>query len=789
MNIDINQVSTLTLGVLCVALVLAVLGGLAASVLRSIGSRLQALRTGAAVSLAVGLALTGVLLFRPHEDVFTGLDASAYRLMAQSFLEGRPLHGTDTTLMEVPAGLRRDFLLPASEAERKTRDRSFEITSLRNGQTRPFFYPLLPLCMVGFDAVVPGSAADYFVPFVGFVFFGVCLCVGVAFGGVLGVLCVLALFLGSVLPLWLLRGCYVESVGAILVALPLLEWAASARRRTSWVACLSLGLAVGFHPVLLILALPALLAFRISSDDGGWRTALCLGSFVAGLLPLVLTTSYICAPYGPLDPATIARNVWVSPSHRIAMLFVVVFVALLGAAAVWRGRRPGGDGRRRPLMLILGILACALPTLVSVLFWPERQMVREGLLELGGDIRLWLGVLLAVATLVVLFVRDAARARAIVAIALFTLPVFAYLKGAEPMGLWSQRRLIPTYLLVVAGVLPVFASWLGGLPLVGRFRRAAAVSAAVLLMLAAALANVVRWPAPFFVRFERGADRWVQDVRARMGGRLTVFDRYALSVPPAAIGNGRILGRTEFGFGELPDVVAWLGRKAAREEVLLATAWHNPGLEDGLMLKEEGSVHGSWMRARSKRGLPAIAESCGADVTFLRAVPLEGPVRHLVQDKVMDGGPLGLRGPWGRGDVSIQTPGGRLPALWSRQGSGLVGPVPPPDGSIRFTMKAVFGRAHDPRATQTLHVTPPWGSEPFDVVISNELTEATAVVRRGRGDRSFDSPTGVYRLTAERPYDPAEDGIRGFKPDLGALIHSIRIETIENPGAPAEADR
>jgi hypothetical protein len=116
--------------------------------------------------------------------------------------------------------------------------------------------------------------------------------------------------------------------------------------------------------------------------------------------------------------------------------------------------------------------------------------------------------------------------------------------------------------------------------------------------------------------------------------------------------------------------------------------------------------------------------------------------------------------------------GEKLPAGWTRQGSGFVGPVPKPGQAARVGITACAGRPDG----QILLVTPPWSTNAVRLVFGAGLSTQTAMIRREAGAGDSAGPTGVYQLHAQSPYNPAERGIRGFASDLGVLAHSIRVE-------------
>ena len=221
----------------------------------------------AVAAAALAVAAFAALLLRPHEDTFTALDHSGYRLMAAAFRAGRPFHDTDHLLLETPPVLRNAFMLLPTMGERNTRDRSFLIRSLWDARTEPFFYPILPLCAAGLDVLAPVvQGLDIFVPLLGLVFFAAFAGVGAARGGAAGVVAAAALALGSPLPAWIFRGFYAEAAGGALLALSSLAFC-SRDPRAAVPGAFAASLSACFHPALLPPA-AALVAFHAVAARG-----------------------------------------------------------------------------------------------------------------------------------------------------------------------------------------------------------------------------------------------------------------------------------------------------------------------------------------------------------------------------------------------------------------------------------------------------------------------------------------------------------------------------------------
>jgi hypothetical protein len=88
----------------------------------------------------------------------------------------------------------------------------------------------------------------------------------------------------------------------------------------------------------------------------------------------------------------------------------------------------------------------------------------------------------------------------------------------------------------------------------------------------------------------------------------------------------------------------------------------------------------------------------------------------------------------------------------------------------------MIGAASGRKGPQTLCIQPPWTTNAIPVVVGPEYGETELTIPRPEvpaGETPPTGTTGLYRLHAATPYDPAQDGIPGPEHDLGALIHSV----------------
>lgn len=742
------------------------------------------------ILLAAASIAVAILLLRPHQDTFTGLDTSCYRLMAQAFAKGRGLHDTDRTLLEIPLEHRRTVLLEYQHWGRDTRDRSFEITSLKHSTTKPYFYPTLPLAAAGLESTTRFVSADYFVPLIGTLLCILLLCTGAALAGSPGILATLALLFGTPLPAYLFRGFYAEVVGAALICLVLLGRSLSVRtpgfRLT---APLLLGLAVCFHLVSLALALPALALLLFDTSLSRKNILVGFAGFIVGLLPLLAMSIWVCQPYGDIISWAGIRHVLaVETVHRLLAGVVIVFATAIGAILLasnsWKQRRTSSFTAflDTPWGFPLLLSAALLPLAVSAELWSGKPLIRAGISEYWDGVRCGYGIVLLAGLLAAVRRNAPPVARVVLLLAVLLAPLFFYLKGFEQMGLWSQRRLIPFAMLLIVALTPLLTDALTALT---RRRGAAVALLASVVLLAAGMVNPMRWATPYRECHEKGADRWVGSIATQLANRFSFFDYYPYAVPFSVSGQNRVAGLSEYGYDGLPGIAKWLAVKAASEPVLWVTAYANPGLEEGVILKELSHETASFKRLVSKTSLPAETRPYGIDVRILEARPIT-PGQSASLHKILDDGPLALRGPWGC-PSPIRTNGVTLPAHWSQQGSGVVGPMPAPGQSVKITITGDAAR-DDGISGQTIQVRAPWGGPKLALTLGQNLTTTSGILLRPADANTNASPTGIYFLYTKTPYDPAKSGIKGYPPDLGARIHSITIEMAGGDPRPQTLD-
>ena len=716
-----------------------------------------------------------VLLFRPHEDTFTALDHSGYRWMGKALAEGRGFHETDRVLSQVPKGLRRHLLLLPNMNERNTRDRSFEVLSLNSSRTEPFFYPLLPLLASGMEKIWPNVGLDLVVPLFGVLFF-IALCwTGFLFGRRSGMILALVFGLGSPLPLFLFRGFYLESAGTACLIIGTCFWLDPSDRRRFRVIIASFlwGLAVSFHPVFVVLSLPLLLMALLDQNTDSRKLFTYGAAFMLGFLPLILMTQFVCSPYGSLRLGDLLHNASVSSSHRITLLtsFVlfVGFIPLFLTRVWWAGYLR--TAFNHPSTRWLSLAFAVLPMGFALWQWEEGPIVAEGVRELWHALRWPLGAVVLVCLCWTVYRPASYKAFNIVLICCVVMPVFCYLKGAEQMGMWSQRRLLPFYALLVLAILPSGAQL--SHRIMAKPGRGRPIVRALWMLMAiwAGFSSWKKWPAPYIAKVEAGATHWVDELKSTLGDSWVVFDYPPYSFPFVVDNRTHAVAIAHPEKGGMRKLAEWARETLGEKEWLWVTAYSNPGIEDGVRLAKQDHYSIELNRVHSKSALPAVQVVKNLEVDLLKSIPVDQASKDVELHKVLDGGPLALRGRWGGYRRTISRPDGvRVPADWSVQGSGVVGPVRQIGVSVIVELICSSGR----EVSQRLEITPPWGGESKEVLVQPGYGVYRAEFVRTL-NQPFDAATGIYRFSSPTPYAPSKEGIGGFASDLGVLIHRIRI--------------
>jgi len=728
----------------------------------------QATRLSKFSLLAIGVAGSAFLILLPHDDSFSGLDTMTYRQMSHAFLDGRGFQDPDTVLAGVPKEMREDFLLHRGPVGRPTRDRVFELADWQSVENQPFFMPTLPLAAAGQEPVL---AAERFVPLMGALALALILAAGFCASGCWGAFVAGALILGTAWPAWFLRGFYAEGVGALLIAGVVAT--ASIRPIRGGLAVwtgLALGLAVAYHPTLVVFSVPVALGLMLERRDWKQVASLAVGMML-GLLALWCLTRWVCQPYGDWTQwSEIREIIFLDPEHQ-AIALVLLLSALASAAALWAGFLPAVrravlrvDQRMAPWGWLV---VCLAPwVLVAGLPGSAGETLRQGATSIWSGIRWPFGLLLLISAGAVCMKRRPVRERFWLAALCWGALLFLFIKGLEtPVGLWSQRRFLPVMLIGISLFVAPLSSGILHLP-----KKSWRLWVSVLLLVPA-LANLVRWPAAYVIANEAGASEWIESVEKEMGtDRRVIFDYYNHSIPYAAGLTYQVLGLSEASRDHWPEVAEWIKGLAQTQEVWVVTSWAPCTMEEGIRLEPVFSKTGHFPTAKAKAFFPAVKGTRTVQNHFLRALPLASG-ETASQTKRLDESPIGLRGPWGRPKDSGE---GRR-ARWSRQKSGIVGPIPAPGGQIQIQLECAFMEITPEWNSQTLKIQPPWGGAPARVQVGKGWQTLEVPMVRPPTDEG-QAGTGTYFLSVERPYNPAQYGVRGYLNDLGVQIREIRIQ-------------
>ena len=733
----------------------------------------------------------------PHRDVFTGLDVARYRKMADDYSNGRSLKGRDAAFAQVPETV-RPSLFCYEGPERPTRDGISQL-NLDDCETVPFFAPLLPLAAAGGAAL--GLPCDLFAPLIAtlwaFCIFGR----AAARGGIRWAALALALLFATPWPAWFLRGFFAEAAGAAMLGAAISCRAFAPRGNDSdgdgssgiagkqltlerFVAGLLLGLAVSFHITLCVIAAP--IAFCIVLRDGKWRgtLALALGG-AAGCLPLLLITKFVCQPYGDFfNPAWLGHMLKNPVIAAVAMAFAAAAVFGCAALAFAHNRRARNffDAGAKRAGLVSAICICC----VFALPFAAGGILREGAAETFDGVRWAAPVFAAAAFLFLRGGKTSTSAKLLLAFLCAASLPFLFIKGSEiAVGIWSQRRFAPIVTSIVS-LLSCAAGEFGATEKSSAIKTRAAAIAAPLLLLLATLANIAAFLPAYTVANGRGGKKitdFMEDALSRLAPNaaaplapnapLTLFDYMPHSIPyqqldrllfgmPNAAGNA--LGHA--------GVFAWAAEQARERPLQIVSSYHPSAslVEDGVWLRREAAIDAEWATARAKSFHQISRHAERIRNAVYSAVPFDAGNRiHAAQEKIFDGGPLGLRAPWGRA-----ARGG----VWSRQGSGIIGALPPPGGEVKIEIKASWFPPEPDWTAQTLIITPPFDAPPLELSINGEAATASGVIKRASGGADAPPFTGVYRLAVARPYAPSAYGDRGYDSDLGVAIESIAIQIL-----------
>ncbi len=735
---------------------------------------------------AMYLAAFFVIIIHPHQDNFTGLDVAMYRLTSGAFQEGRGFNDVDRPFDQVPRAIKPSLLYRNVEepGARQTRDCLFELTDYPHAETKPFFMPTLPLAAAG--AGVLGLSRDGFVPLVGALWVLSVFMVSTGRNRKLEWVAAVGLLLGTAWPAWFLCGFHADAVGGVLAAIVVLGFFEKRQSEpVHLVRGILLGLSISFHLTMIVIALPVALALVMRS--GRFRdTALLLVGGLVGVLPLLLINAYVCQPYGDfLSFSALAAMCRSVPEIRMVMVGLAVTLAcgvmVVTLAHVQKVRAWFETDKSRRLVSLGCIVLCVAPWALPFLVGGTLQ---KGMMATWSGIGLF--VIPVVLSATFLFRRRyPLSARVLLACICLSALVFLYIKGSEvPVGLWSQRRFCPVIFYLISLLAVPLAEGLSGIA-TRSLKWGWCVSGVVLLPI---VLHIISGHAAYFRPNGEGSEKMVEQVEAVLDNAgenaLTLFDYYPHSVPYQWNLHRSVFGLNESVGKRLEHgpVMQWLAEEAKTRPVLIIGSdfsgtlqpysYVPPSLvEDGFWLMPKQEVLATSIETIATRAFfPAQQTEKWMGQTVFDAVPItEFNRARAVQMKTLDGSPLGLRPPWGR-----VVKGG----MWSREGSGIVGTLPPPGGRMTIQISASWFPPDDTWTNQVIVLTPPFKGNSVVFTVGDArrgVSSLKAVIERAADDVDDGSFTGVYRFHAQTPYNPAVYGTKGFDADLGVVIDSVRI--------------
>lgn len=742
--------------------------------------------------LAQGVALAATLVAGAffcachHQDAFSGLDTACYAMLADDLRAGVPLAGDDALYSSVPSGIAEAFLfrprfVAGSPSLRMTRDRAREVRERPAGgfSFRPFFMPAHSLAAAG------SRLGRCFMPAAGALFVAVLLLAAARSGGSAALLPAAAALAATAYPAWFFRGDYAEGAASILVLSALVSHLAKPYRGTFafLLAGFAATLAMSFHLTAILLAGPIALLIFFDAPSGRCRLSLLAG-LLAGFAPLWLTTRFICAPYGDWTRLAMLRAIAVSATEHAAMagaLAVLAALCAVGTALACSQAlrfRAARFVRAVPfaawvaLAILPAILLSAAPGDTGAKF---RFAIAFGAKSLRAPVLILAAILLAA------LVRAPRRLVLLSVLFAWGACVFLLVFGQESFatrspatGIWGYRRLLPP-VLAFASVFAVTAGRSAATLRRSGWRRFTAAALVV-----AALANPVRSPAAYFaVEGEGsfipidgfGADDFVSEMRREidsLGADLVVFDYFPHHVPFAAEGRP-VLGLAPHAYGRWGEVADWLAEKAKGGKTWFASSYELPETEEGFAFAEMRSFQMNRRIVKSKSFLDAQIARDVSVVSLARAVPIgasaDGPAPQS-QSLAFDGSPVALRGPWakaGRG------------GMWSREGSGFVAPFPQPGKAALVEFDLEWTPPSGGPQSQMLRIDYP--GNPYMALMKVEAGRHTLKI-----EFVSEKPlpaAGIYTVSAPRPFNPAEFGMKGYPEDLGVIFRGVRVSLRE----------
>lgn len=726
---------------------------------------LPASKPAATIFALCGALVLGAFLFlHPHEDAFSGLDNAAYGNMAAAFSQGRPLVSHDQKAGTLPKVVAQSFLYRSPFSKlRPTLDCAFQ-TSRDFSTSRPFYLPAYSLAKAG------SHLGKIFMPLLGTLWLLTLFLSSCRKAGFAGLATATALAMATAYPAWFFRGDFAEGAAAILATSVFLS--ASGRRfENGWefiTAAFALGYSLSFHLTALLVAVPVAIVLLPDARRLRERAAFAVGA-ILGFAPLWLVTRYVTAPYGDWTRLlNLKRIATAAPEH--AALFagaaILLVAAIVAFASIGSTCLRGFALRADRFLTPWGWTSAALMPGLA-LFLVSRLLPSCGMNQ-GAASSVWLSLrtpalLLGLLGSTALLRRDMRPAnRLLWMLTLWVASVFFLVKSFEyPVGIWSFRRLLPPVLMFIAAAAIPLAEMLA----TARNTRIKAALAATLAV--AALANPIRFPLAYAGVNGKGSETsiaMIEHFLADYGDPTVIFDYFPHALPFSANPRHTVFGLGEHARGKWGEVANWISKTAQTGTVYIASSYTPPLLEEGFVLEPICQFKFEIGEIASKHFFPAARRSRHIGNSFSAALPLEKiPHEKLCQHIVFDGSPIGLRGDW-----CFNRNGG----AWSRASSSLVGPLPSPGTNVTFILDVSWTPPVETMSNQVIRL---------DFPGNNYLTLLTIGAGRHKIETTLVSEkplprVGLYSITAPRPYNPAEYGIKGYPQDLGAFFHAIEIK-------------
>jgi hypothetical protein len=500
---------------------------------------------------------------------------------------------------------------------------------------------------------------------------------------------------------------------------------------------------------------------------------------MVGTLPLLLINAFVCQPYGDFLDFNSLKVMCASVREIRALVAVLSAAVVCGVGVVAlahvrkvRDAFTSDKGRRVVSAACIAVCAAAAAMVLAA----GGALLEGGRTTFSGISSL--AVYIFAAAVFCLFVRRGTSSERFLFASLFVFAlVFVYIKGVEvPAGIWSQRRFGPVVFCMTSLLVVPLSK--GICDAAARSRSLACVLAFPMLL--APVLLMMAWPSAYFTANNKGADKLVEAMKGDIvhagAEALTVFDYYPHSVPYQFSQTASVFGLAESvakvqGHG---PVMKWLAEEAEKRPVRIVSSHAFPAtlVEDGVMLKLAGFHQATIHATTTKAFFPIERRDQKVVNAVYDVMPIvESNRLEAVQTKTMDGGPLGLRPPWGRVVKN---------GMWSQEGSGILGTLPRPGEKVEVKVTASWYPPDGNWTNQVIVVTPPFKGNPMEMTVQAGWTcIRTDTIDRWSDDTEARGQTGVYQIHAKTPYHPEKFGISGFGEGLGAVIESVSIRVLK----------